>query len=57
MGNLEVAHNIVIGSRGLHWIRVKELGNNRYELDNISVTEGVILGIQPLPRPKPGQGA
>ena len=56
VGTLEAEHNISIHSSGLYWIRTKELGNNRYELDKADVTGSVILGIEPLPLPKPGQG-
>ena len=57
VGTLEAEHNISVRSSGLYWIRIKELGNNRYELENVEITGSVILGIEPLPQRKPGQGA
>ena len=57
LGALEAEHNIVVRSGGLHWIRVKETAANRYELDNFDATRSVILGIQPPPQARLGQGA
>ena len=47
LGFVEANHDIVIASRGLHWIRINEPTNNRYDLQNAEAFERVILGIQP----------
>jgi hypothetical protein len=56
VGGIEAKHSISISSSGLHWIQVKEIAPNRYELENIENPKGVSFGVRPLPAPKAGQG-
>jgi len=55
LGSVEANHDIVIVSRGLHWIRINEPTNNRYDLQNAEAFERVILGIQPIRKASAGK--